>query len=348
MALNILSGAGEIRVEGSGAGTLRHNFTGAGEVRVEGTGHLTFIRALTGAGEIQVEGEADLVPILPTVLSVVPSSPILLRMTFDESMLNNAQLVDPVNYSVNSLGSGVSVAALSVVAEAVTFPTFVDITTTEHTQSESYEASVTGITSEGSEPIDPILNIGSYTGLGIEPRVSSAVATNNIKIRVTFDEAMDRNGTELENPLNYTVTPTGGGASIFVSSVVLPVDDVNPAFVDLVTTEMTDGAGYSLAVNSSGPIRDAAFNPLDSGFDTAAFTGIGDAPELKSVVAVSSTRVDVIYNEIMKDNADIRDPSKYVWNNGLTTLSVLDFDVDTVKLVTSEQVEGLLYQLTIG
>ena len=50
----------------------------------------------------------------------------------------------------------------------------------------------------------------------------------------------------------------------------------------------------------------------------------------------------------MKDNIDIRDATNYVWDNGLVTLSVLDFDNDTVKLATSEQVEGLLYQLTIG
>lgn len=347
MALHLLSGAGEVRVEGSGAGILRHNLTGSGEARVEGTGHLTFIRALAGAGEIRVEGEADLVPTLPTVLSVVPSSPTVLRMTFDEPMLNNTPLVDPANYTVTSLASGVSVAAVSVVAEAVTYPTFVDITTTEHTDGESYEASVSGITSQGAEPIDPVLNVGAYTGLGTDPQVAAAVALNATKIRVTFDEPMDLNGTELENPLNYTITPTGGGASVFVGSVVLPAG-TNPSFVELVVSEMTDGGAYEVAVASAGPIRDAAFNPLDAGFDTAAFTGAGDAPLLLQIVPVSKTRVDVIFNETMKDNADIRDPSNYVWNNGLVTLSVLDFTVDTLRIVTTEQTEGLLYQLTIG
>ena len=347
MALHLLTGAGEIRVEGAGAPTLRHNFSGAGEIRVEGTAHLTFMRALTGVGEIRVEGEADLVPIFPTVLSVVPSSPTVLRMTFDEPMVDDAAFSDPVNYSVSSLASGVSVAVLSVTPEAVAFPTFVDLATTEHTQGASYEASVSGITSQGSEPIDPVLNVGAYTGLGIKPRVSSAIALNATKVRVTFDEPMDRNGTELGNPLRYTITPTGGGAVVFVNSVVLPLD-TNPSFVELVTTEMTDATGYDVAVDSTGLIRDAAFNPLDSAFDTASFTGIGDAPTLKAAVAISSSRVDVIFNETMKDSADIRDPAKYVWNNGLVSLNVLDFDVDTVKLVTSEQVEGLLYELTIG
>lgn len=347
MALNILSGAGAIRVEGSGAGTLRHNLTGAGEVRVEGTGHLTFIRALTGAGAIRVEGQADLVPILPTVVSVVPSSPTVLRMTFDEPMLNNTPLVDPANYTITSLANGVPVAALSVVAEAVAFPTFVDITTTEHTDAESYQASVSGITSQGSEPIDPVLNVGAYTGIGADPQVAAAVALNATKVRVTFNEAMDLNGAELENPLNYTITPTAGGATVFVISVSVPAG-VNPSFVELVVSEMTDGAAYQVEVASGGPIRDAAFNPLDAAFDTAAFTGAGDAPLLLRVVPLSKTRVDVSFNETMKDNADIRDPSNYVWDNGLVTLNVLDFAANTVKLVTTEQVEGTLYQLTIG
>lgn len=347
MPLHILTGAGDIRVESSGANIRRHNLTGAGTVRAEGTGHLTFNRALTGAGDISVEGAGDLVPVLPTVLSVVALSPTVLRMTFDEPMVNNVALVDPANYSIASLAAGVAIAAQSVVAEAVAFPTFVDIATTEHTDAESYEASVTGITSQGAEPIDPIFNVGAYTGIGTEPRVSAVVALNATKVRVTFDEPMDLNGDELENPLNYTIAPTGGGANVFVSSVVIPAG-ANPSFVELVTSEMTDGAAYEVAVDSTGPIRDAAFNPLDSGFDTAAFTGAGDAPELASIVPVSSTRVDVTFNETMKDNADIRDPSNYVWDNGLLTLDVLDFANDTVKLVTSEQVEGLLYQLTIG
>lgn len=347
MALHILTGAGEIRVDSSATGILRHNMTSVGEVLVEGTAHLTFIRALTGAGEILIEGQADLVPILPTVLSVVPSSPTVLRMTFDEPMLNNAALVDPANYAVASLGAGVPIAMQSVVAEAVTFPTYVDLTTTEHTDAESYEASVSGITSQLGESIDPLFDTGAYTGIGLEPRVSSAIAINATKVRVTFDEPMDKNGTELGNPLNYTVVPTAGGASVFVSLVTLPVG-VNPSFVELVITEMTDGEAYEVAVNSTGPIRDAAFNPLDNAFDTAAFTGAGDAPVLLRVVPISNTRVDVIFSETMKDNADIRDQSNYVWDNGLVTLSVLDFDGDTVKLATSEQVEGLLYQLTIG
>lgn len=346
MPLHILTGVCEVRAEGSGAGIRRHNMTGVGEVRIEGTGHLTFNRALAGVGDLLIEGTATLVPVLPTVLSVVPTSPTILRMTFDEPMQNNAALVDPGSYTVTSLAAGAPVAALSVVAEAVAFPTYVDISTTEHTQGESYEASVTGITSQGSEPIDPGFNVGAYAGLGTKPQVAAGVAVNATKVRVTFNEPMDLNGAELENPLNYTVTPTAGGASVFVASVEVPAG-ANPSFVELLTSEMTDGAAYEVAVNNTGPIRDAAYNPLDIGFDTAAFTGVGDAPELVRVEPLSSTRVDVVFSETMKDNPDIRDPSKYVWDNGLLTLGVLEFADDTAKLVTSEQVEGLLYQLTI-
>ena len=347
MAVHLLTGVGAIQVEGLGTKQLTHNLSGAGSVRVEGSGNVNMIHVLAGVGAVRVEGQADLVPVLPAVSSVTTSSPTAVRVVFDTPMQNDTALADPTNYTIVPLAGAVQIAVLSATPEAVANPTYVDLVTTEHTDSGSYQGEANNVFDEDGLPIDLLANTAAYTGLGNKPQVATAVAVSATKIRVTFNEPMDPNGTEIENPLNYSVIPTAGGASVFVRSVVLPID-TNPTFIELVTSEMTDGAAYETAVDSSGPIRDAAFNPLDSAFDTAAFTGVGVAPELFDVLSLSSTRVDVVFSENMKDNADIRNPNKYVWDNGLLTLSVLALEGTTVKLATTEQVEGLVYQLTIG
>jgi hypothetical protein len=78
------------------------------------------------------------------------------------------------------------------------------------------------------------------------------------------------------------------------------------------------------------------------------YVGIGDAPSIKQVLAVSPNRVDVVFNENMKSTPEILDPSRYTWSGGLSTLDVLELDGDTVKLVTTDQTTGAIYDLTIN
>jgi hypothetical protein len=90
-----------------------------------------------------------------------------------------------------------------------------------------------------------------------------------------------------------------------------------------------------------------ARNHVDAGAYTASFTGDGDTPTVKLLIPQGANRVDVVFNEPMEDNTDIRNPAKYSFDNGLTVVSVLEFDNDTVKLATSDQTPGTLYTLTI-
>lgn len=337
--------SGGPRVGGSLLLRVRHNLTVDGGPRVGGSKNLNAGHNLIVGGGPRVGGQLGLELTPPAITTAVPSASTTIRLTFDTGMLNNLALADPLNYAINSTGAGVAVAVNAVVPEAVAEPTYVDLTVTEMTNGEPYAAVAQVIEDPAGVTIDPTPT--AFTGLGVAPRVSSAAAVNSTKVRVTFDEPMDRNGSELADLTNYSITPGGAGAvAVFINEVLFT--GLNPTVVDLVTSEMTDGEPYDLAVDTSGNIRDAAENPLDAGFATAVFTGAGDAPELFQVEPISSTRVDVTFNETMRDNADIRDPASYAWDNGLVTLSVLDFDTDTVKLVTSEQTEGLLYQLTIG
>lgn len=179
------------------------------------------------------------------------------------------------------------------------------------------------------------------------PRVAGAVALDSTHVRVTFDQPMSLD-SRLLNQLNYSFTTTGG-YPIFVRGVAAePVVDF-PSYVDLTVTEMTNGATYNAVVASgSGAPRDRYGFSVNPTGTTASFLGIGIAPTLVSVAAVGPNRADVKFSEPILDEASARDPATYAFDNGLVVLSILGIVGDTVQLVTSDQVPGELYTLTIG
>ena len=171
-------------------------------------------------------------------------------------------------------------------------------------------------------------------------------AITSTRIRITFDRPMLKDAALL-NKYNYQVSPiTPGAATIFVSEVE-PQNRIKPEFVDLIISEMTDGATYRCEVNPDGP-TDPEGVPLSPGDSTYDYTGIGIAPTVSQVIAVSENRIDVVFSETMRDNDDIKDPSKYSFDGGLSVIDVLEFDGTTAKLVTSDQASGYLYTLTIN
>ena len=309
-------------------------------VETESTSRMSF--GSVGVCDVLVDNTANFRDI-PPVASVAVLSSTTMRVTFDQNMTQDTELADPNNYTFAVVG-GVGVLCNSATPEAGVDPTYVDLVVTEMTDGAAYELTVgPGVTDQGGSSVE---DVAAFTGVGLAPQLSTVLAQNSTTVRVTFNEPMDPNAGELINPANYNVTPTGGGASVNVNSV--SALGAAPEWVDLITSEMTDGAAYDCTVNDAGPIRDAARNPLDSGFKTLAFTGEGTAPTVQALVAIGENRIDVIFSEPMADNADIRDPAKYVFDNGLLVLDVLEVDGDTVKLVTTNQIPDLLYTVAIG
>ncbi|MGD9749371.1 MAG: hypothetical protein AB7W59_00085 [Acidimicrobiia bacterium] len=205
----------------------------------------------------------------------------------------------------------------------------------------------------GTQELRPDTVLGSVLLLSgtirRSPRVASAVAVTSNKIRVTFDGQM-ANDSRLLDRTNYQVAPTGPGVAVVVSSVQPQPGVTYPTWVELATTEMTNGATYEVEVNTgAGSPRDRYGFTVNLVGNVASFTGLGTAPFIVSVAAAGRNRADVKFSEpMLDDGGDIRDPASYVWDGGLTTLAVLGVVGDTVQLVTSDQTPGQLYNLTIN
>jgi hypothetical protein len=177
-------------------------------------------------------------------------------------------------------------------------------------------------------------------------KVESVETISAYRLRVRFDRAMNKNNA-LVNTAYYTITPTSpGGVTPYISEVLLP-DVVYPTYVDLITSEMTGGLNYEVEVSPSGP-TDTNNLRVDEYYNMKTFVSIAINPTIKHVEVISDTRIDVVFTENMKYNSSIIDKERYSIDNGLSILSVLEMDVDRVKLVTTQQIPGVLYTLTIA
>jgi hypothetical protein len=177
-------------------------------------------------------------------------------------------------------------------------------------------------------------------------KVESVETISAYRLRVRFDRAMNKNNA-LVNTAYYTITPTSpGGVTPYISEVLLP-DVVYPTYVDLITSEMTGGLNYEVEVSPSGP-TDTNNLRVDEYYNMKTFVSIAINPTIKHVEVISDTRIDVVFTENMKYNNAIINKERYSIDNGLSILSVLEMDVDRVKLVTTQQIPGVLYTLTIA
>lgn len=285
----------------------------------------------------------------PQVASAAATSSTTVRVTFSEGMNANADLSDATNYTMSPAAGGVATAVQLVVPEATTYPTYVDLTlTVEMTDGVEYTVEVDpSVTDRVGNTLDTNAAEETFTGQGTLPQITNAeILDDGRRVRVTFSEPMLR-GSALTSVLNYAFgVLTAGAAPVFVESVEVPDSDTYPTRVDIICSEMTNGADYEVVVSTSGPM-DRSLNQVDPAGDTFAIVGMGDPPELARVEAISANRVNVIFDENMRDNTAIREASRYTWSGGLETVSVLGVEGTIVQLVTTDQAPGVLYTLTI-
>jgi len=168
-------------------------------------------------------------------------------------------------------------------------------------------------------------------------------------VRVLFSNPMTDND-ELLDVDNYTITPLDAGLSVpAIYKKIIAENKTYPTYVDIDCTEMTIGQTYNFEINvSTGGPTDFEGNLVDPATGVKTFAGTGKKPTIKSVEATGDDECKITFSEVMENNLDIKNPTKYTFDNGLTVLSVESVSGSEVVLKTSEQTEGTLYLLTIS
>lgn len=320
----------------------------------QGTAPVTFGTQATGRMTLRPAGAAALVitatgrlnKFATPFVTAAALNDTTVRVTFSQPMANNAALSLLSNYVFTAPLGAPALTPFNVVPQGIAEPTYVDITVDEMLDDGVYTITTTNLQDTYDNAVTGVNAATTFAGSGTRPTVTVAVASDAHTLRVTFDGAMDP--ATLGSILAYSVEPvTSGAALVYVEGVLVP-DTPTVMFVDLLLSEMTNGATYNVRVSPDIGPTDAAGNHVEDGSNEYNFTGVGGAPAVQQVIAIGANRVDVIFSEPMRDNADIRDKTKYAFDNGLLVLAVLGFDNDTVKLSTTDQTPGVLYTLTVG
>lgn len=179
------------------------------------------------------------------------------------------------------------------------------------------------------------------------PTILNARAISSTRVRVDFSDAVAANSA-LHDPASFDITTADLTAETpTILSVFVPTA-VPTRTIDLITSEMTDGAIYDFAVVSDNVIGELG-DPVDQ--TPYPFTGIGEKPQVLVAVATSPTTVEVRFTEKMRDLGAVRDTASYSFitpPGALSVLEVLEVDNDIITLRTSTQTEEELYTLQVN
>ena len=267
----------------------------------------------------------------PQVVSATAVSSTTLRITFNESMLNNAALTTASNYTFDN---GLTASSVSVFSANT-----VTVTTNEMQGGQTYTVTVstTGPSDLAGNTVSASAKSATFTGIGVAPQVQGAFATTSTSITVGFSEPM-LNNAALVNAANYAFT--GGVAA---SSVAV----LNATTVTVTVSEMKQSQSYTLTVSTSGP-TDTAGNTVSGSANTAVFTGVGVAPSVLTATANSSTLVRIVYSEPMANDPALTTPGNYAFTGGLAAQSVTRIDASTVDVTVSAMQTGVNYTVTVS
>lgn len=278
----------------------------------------------------------------PQVSSATALDGVIVEVLFNEAM-STSGLTTPGNYTFIPAGGADPLTAYQV--DIIASNKVWVWTTTPQTVGGDYTIVVSGVKDLADNPIDdPPNDRADFVGVEITTKLTDVEVISDTKIRLQFSKPMLKDA-DLQNTDNYILTPvTPGAAPLYINQLSFPAVTY-PEYVDVVISEMTNGKTYNCEVSTD--LKDRWSNNVSEFFKDDDFVGQGTAPFVRSVVASSPTKAIVYFNELMKDNADIRNPAKYSFNLGLSVLAVLDVEGEMVTLVTGEQTPGIAYELTV-
>jgi hypothetical protein len=168
-------------------------------------------------------------------------------------------------------------------------------------------------------------------------------ALSPTRVRIDFAAPAQINEA-LTRPTSYVFDNVSAGSfDVVPLSVRLPAGQPSPIYVEIETTEHTDGGTYEVALTSV--IRGAAGE--FGGGAPVEYDGLGIAPTLRVVIAISPTEVEVHFSEEISNEPDANESRNYTWDGGLSTISVRSVVGSVVTLQTTLQAPGQLYNLHV-
>lgn len=282
------------------------------------------------------------VAVRPSVLSVTALDGVILELEYDEFM-EQTGILNPANYNIDDLdfgGAGPGIDSVDLIDNKTVWlwldaPSIIG---------RNYRCYANNVTDLSNNPIlGPPNNYDDFVGVDIVTKLDTVTIINETTIKLTYSKQMNKN--DIIDPANYTLEALDPGAATLYISQIVAGSGTYPTECTLFISEMTDGANYK--ITGSPDIKDRFGFSLTPPFDTKTFEGEGLRPTVDLVVAEGKNLVKVTFSEAMKDNADLRNPAKYVFDKGLSVAEVLEVGTDFVRLSTGDQVEEELYTLTV-
>jgi len=273
------------------------------------------------------------VPILATAISFTE-----IDVQFDEDVDANT-VEDRDQYILTSELTGKRLELISVALQASDTIRFTIVPKMSDGQPHTARF-LSGVADVSGNTIVPDTEI-EFTGLAELPKADSFVLSGDgNELIITFSEPMDE--LNLQSLNAYTFIEPADGFPVYYTGVDVSNDRTQAR---IQVTEQTIGKVFTAKVEPL--VTDDFGNSVDLAFNSGTFTGIGIVPTIQSVIATSKNRVDVLFDDVMANTTEIRDPSRYTWNGGLKTLSVIDIVGPIAMLATTDQTPGFLYTLTI-
>ena len=280
----------------------------------------------------------------PAFSAVVATSKTTVRVLFTEPM-SEGLIGNAERFSIMSLTTGkfVDISGFSLVDEGTGLFRSVDLYIAgKMTDGQDHELTARSLTdAAGNSQITG--DVATFEGVADLPRMISATLDeiNSKVIYLAFDTAMDQSfATSLSS---YRIITPESIPQVYISRANISNDRQT---VTLGISEAKNGSIY--AAQAAASVVDEFGNELASGYSGQIFTGVGEAPTLVRWDRISANRVDVHFSEPMLDGVEIRTPTHYTFDNGVTTVAVLGVIGEVVQLSTTDITPGVFYTLTIA
>jgi len=288
----------------------------------------------------------------PRVSSATVADTSHIRVSFDETMTDDAQLDDPTNYTLEKPVGAPVLTILDIAVDAGLSFVTLHISGEMRTGTGNYGVTVESLVKdEFLNGIDISFNHVTFDGVGIAPQVTSPATTIDFEhVRVTFSEEVNETQALAEG--NYAI-----GNHLGVPLAVLEVVKNSLTQYTLTTAAQVYLEVYTVAVST---VEDLAGNPIDPAHNEATFEGAGHPPKLLTPASCpDSTHVRIEFDQEMKHSNpagsdDTTNPANYEFSvtGGVAVLavSVAVYQTDPTivdVLFGNEMTNGAEYEVDI-